>query len=260
MQDRRTGSSTSVAREALAEDCLSTSATPSRGAPRVPDRRVVEFQRRLAHIDESFRRARNFERGRPTYNEGLRILAKALNPRARRSENSVRLHPALELLIKARWLQRNAGEGGNSVDREPTPSDIWDICEELRDKLKPVRGRPADPNLTYHVRGLMALIQDTCGEPAQATRFKDSVYDPQMTSAGGRVVDLFFRNIDPAITTTALANIICQTHASGAIRGKHFRDFFPFYGGHIDRETGFPVPGPGYRLERFDPVFPIYCR
>lgn len=222
-------------------------------------RRVAEFQRRLAWLDRSFRQARELEAATGTFNESLRNLAKALNPRARRKETRTRLHPYLEVAIKSRWLKRQRASGTNAPGRPPNPSEIFEICEKLKAEIKPTRGRPAGTILTYHVQALMALVQQTCGEPALAMRFKDSVYDPQMSSAGGRIVEMFFRRIDPSITTTQLANIIAQAHASGSIKGKRFQDFFPFYGGHIDVETGRPIPGPGYRLVSFEPTHPIYC-
>lgn len=230
-----------------------------RQSPEKQDPRVTEFRRRLAYLDRSFRQARALEAETGTFNESLRNLAKALNPRARRKWVRARLHPYLELAIKSRWLKRQCAEAEGAPKRTPDPSDILAICAELKAELKLFRGRPPDSNLIYHVQALMALVQQTCGQPATSMRFKDSVYDPQMSSAGGRVIENFFRNIDPSITTTQLANIIAQTHASGAIKGKRFQDFFPFYGGGVDADTGQPVPGPGYRLVSFEPTYPIYC-
>lgn len=206
---------------------------------------VAEFQRRLSHVARSYRVAKEIERATGTYNESLTNLRKALNPWARRKEKRVRLHPYLEVIIKARWLKRNSEAGDSTNGRRPAPAEILEICEDLKRELRAVRGRPSDPILTYHVQGAMALVERMAGHPVRATKAKNSVYEPHMSSSGGRMIECFFRQLDPSITSTQLGNIIRQAHSSGAIEGKGFRDFFPFYGGQVDPEIGHPVLGPG---------------
>jgi hypothetical protein len=105
----------------------------------------------------------------------------------------------------------------------------------------------------------MVLHQSMTGKEVTASRMRNSVYDPTMTSVGAQFVETIFRSIDPRVSTTTLVNIVRETRRTGAIDGKSFREHFRFYGGDVDPETGFPRPGPGFRLQSFEPVNPIYC-
>lgn len=190
-----------------------------------------------------------------SFNESLKILAKAVNPRAKRSDTKTRLHPAIEATVTMRWRARYNPDG---APRRPEPSEILEICKELSEKTRPIRGRPPNTALEHHVHALMALIEEMCGIAPRAGPFINSVYGPQMRATGG-IIETFFKFVDPSVTTTTLANIVMRAHRTGAVRGKRFRDFCPFYGGSIDKETGHPLPSPGFKLESFEPGYPIYC-
>lgn len=220
------------------------------------DELIAEFNRRQDHVAQSYRFARqHYDPQR--LNESLATLVKSLNPRARRKAQRERLHPMLELLITERFRSKHRVAG--EAIPIPTPEDIYEAAKEVAALLKPKRGRPADAVLTHHVQGLMALWQQFTSSPVLAAQTKNSVYDPQMTSPGGRMIERFFEKVDPSITATALTNVVRHARATGAIEGKSFMDFFPFYGGRIDPETGMPVPGRGMKLISFEPSHPIYC-
>ncbi|WP_188699549.1 hypothetical protein [Sphingomonas prati] len=185
-------------------------------------------------------------------------MTRALSSRAKRSPRKVRLHPLLEVAVNSLWLKR-LREMDSDDGRTPTPEEMLGLCRELASKVKPFRGRPAHSVLTHHVHGLMALVQETCGSPATASRTRNSVYDPHMVSLGGQVIETVFRGIDPAISVTALVNIVLNARSLGATEGKRFRDFFPFYDSEFDAATGDLTLAPGLRLEGFELVPPIYC-
>ncbi|WP_347302149.1 hypothetical protein V5740_08995 [Croceibacterium sp. TMG7-5b_MA50] len=104
----------------------------------------------------------------------------------------------------------------------------------------------------------MALYRQTCGSDLRARIVKDGAYEPGFAPPIDQVLLQIFHAVDQRATLTAMANIVKDAHATGAVKGKRFEDFFPFESGSIDPETGLPVPGPGYRVEQFVPITPIY--
>lgn len=105
----------------------------------------------------------------------------------------------------------------------------------------------------------MALIEQAMGKRAGYSRYRNGHYDPHFCGTAGEIIEFVFKKIDPSLTTACLTNIVRD--ARRKFRGKtmRFGEFFPFYGGSIDPETGMPLPGPGYKLDRFELIAPIYC-
>lgn len=219
-------------------------------------RLVEQFKCRLGCIFRSYRHSHEHRISVLSFNKSLEAAKQTLNPKARGKPEKKRVDPEFELLVNARALAL-------ARDRDPdaskiTQNDVNVAATQLIKDLRPRRGRPSDTLLVHHVHAFLALYRQTCGADVRVSMTRDSVYDPHIKSPGAAVMLKMFSDIDPAVTTTALVNIILDAQALGAIEGKKFQDFFPFHEGHVDPETGLPVPGPGYRIERFEQIAPIY--
>ena len=217
--------------------------------------RLVELNKRLAYVLESYLLARRFLAGTNGYNQSLVHMKKAVNPKARRSPQKVKCDPSLNLLI---WDRANRHAVARRSDTPANCDDVFAASRELSVELKAKRGRPADDLLIHHVQGLMVLVEWATGVPVTASLSKDSCYEPRLASSSAAHLENICKTIEPTLTRTALVNIIRSTHSSSAIKGKRFGDFFPFYGGSVDPDSGAPRPGPGYVLERFETTPPIY--
>ena len=189
----------------------------------------------------------------------LKRLKRAVNGKAPKKAKQRRLHYELELVI-SHHARKHAEERTGLADAELVEADIEAAAQIIVSTIKPRRGRPNDAILRYHVEGLMALIQEISGKPVRAARVNGDSYDPQFAEGVSTIVPTFFRGLDDSISTTTLANMVIEARGKYAGKRMRFTSFFPLYGGKIDHETGQPTAGPGYRLERFTPNVPIYCR
>ena len=104
----------------------------------------------------------------------------------------------------------------------------------------------------------MVLWEWATGHEVTASTSPKSEYAPQLTSAGARFIWQLLNHVDPAVTDTAVVNIIIAARQDRALKGKIFRDWFPLYGGRVDAETGWPVMPPGLELQSFEFSYPIY--
>ncbi len=211
---------------------------------------IAEFKARLNYIIASFKISRALSGSRRTYNESVKDLRRARRPRAKRAARQ-RLDVGIETLVNVRLRERSGSE--------PTSADVVATCRQLADELKSVRGRPPDSVLAYHLKGIMLLIEETCGVSVTGAQTTDSVYEPRLSGRMGLFIQQFFADLDPSITPTTLANIIRTTGGLSALDGKSFASMFPLYGCRVDTTTGLPTMPPGMRLERFDLNRPIYC-
>jgi hypothetical protein len=218
---------------------------------------VDEFRRRLAYVEQSYLFWNRFLGNSNGFNASLHGLKAALQAPAEENATSDRLHPYLELLISG--TARRSATGLPDTAARLSRAQLMAGAREVSAKTSPVRGRPADPIVRYHVEGLMALIEEMGGHPVRSVRYKDRHYEPQMSTTGSKVIEVFFEVVDPAVTRTALANVVRDARRNWDSKPKRFMDYFPFYGGSIDPETGLPVPGRGYRLEQIELATPIYC-
>lgn len=182
---------------------------------------------------------------RLNFNETIAAAKQSFNPRARGKPKRKRVDPEFEFAINFKARER-------ARERDPdaatlSPKDVNAAAQELVDKLKPRRGRPSDPILAHHIQAMMALHRQSTGKDVRASLTRNSVYDPHIHGGFGEVWVRFFHEIDHAVTMTTLVNIIVETHASKAIIGKRFQDFFPFYGEALIQKPGFlnrvPVTG-----------------
>lgn len=220
--------------------------------------RVNEFRRRLDFIATSFSITRKHLGDTVEFNRSLARLKRAVKRKAPQHAGQRRLHPELELIVTHHARQHAATRTGRS-EGELVQADIDAAASTVAATVKSRRGRPKDAVLRYHVEGMMALIQEMSGKPVRALRTKDHSYDPQFADAVSTIVLQFFKLLDPAISTTTLANFVIEARRKYAGQPMRFRSFFPLYGGSIDHETGKLNAGPGHRLERFEPSVPIYC-
>lgn len=210
-----------------------------------------QFLRKLGYLSDNYEFWRNQERRTLSFNESISALKRETSNPSDGDRFSTKLHPYADIMIAAK-LSRPSNP-------RPSQADVETAALEVAKTAKAVRGRPNDLILEHHVHGLMVLIEETSGEAARAQRDKNSDYNPHMSNEGGHMIELFFRHLDPAVTTTSLVNIMREAKRSGVIEGKRFTDFFPFYGAMRDRATGQLKLTSGQTIERMEPVNPIYC-
>ena len=214
--------------------------------------RFTEFRRRLEYVGESYRYWKNVEKDRPTVNESLILLNRALHVPSRKRRDQIRLHPMIEIGISMFVLRSRPDRSDIS---RPSQAEIQEASVELLRRTKPLRGRPRDETLWYHVKGLILLCEWASGVPVTASPTTNSVYDPQMTSDGAKSIEIAFRRIDPSVTKTTLMNIIRRTRAKRELEGKRFEDFFPLYKPEPHPDLGPPVQP----TIDFNIAYPIYC-
>lgn len=234
------------------------SADEDGGKQKRRDAKLAEYLRRMDHVVENYRFSKKHFGDSRRFNQSLRDLRKATNPKARKRDKRVRLAPELEAAI-AIGVETRRTDAVSDTYVAPSADLVGEVCENLSRALTPVRGRPDDAVLRYHVQAMMVLFEWATGNAVTASPTTNSEYLPQMTSAGARVIQFVFADLEPSLPVTTLMNIIRTTRAKRELEGKRFGDFFPFYGGSIDPETGFPIPGPGFKLEKFGLTHPIYC-
>lgn len=220
------------------------------------ERLVARYQDRLNYLFRSFRFWHARFRGVLSFNESLKAGARSLNPRAKSKPPRARVDPELELLINVRASELAVERQSNS--EQPCQCDINAASAEVIARFKPRLGRPPNRLLEYHVHAFMALHRQTCGEELRAGTTRNGSYDPRIKSPIQDRMLEWFRSIDPSVTIATLADIVDTAQRSGDVEGKQFEDFFPFFGGSVGGVTGDPMPGPGFRLERFVRVAPIY--
>lgn len=220
-------------------------------------RKEAEFQRRLAYVMDSYRLWSQAFGEAGTFNDSLSRLKRAVRGHRPDEAPGKRLHPLLEAAIGGRAKAKS----GSTTDpwSSPTCSEVAEACDEVANNVATQRGRPANSVLIYHVQALMLLWEWATGEPVTASRTTNSVYDPQMTSDGAKLIEHLVAVMDPTVSRTTLVNIVRSTRASDFLEGKSFRDLFPFHGGHMDEKTGLPQLGPGRSLRSFEVMPPIYC-
>lgn len=218
---------------------------------------LAEFKKRLGYAQQHFRFGREIESSNAGFNESLEMLDQAIRHPRRKRRIPKQMHPQIGILISHR-ARRIAQERGEDRLRGPGQDDVERAAAWVLANIKPRRGRPADTHLQYHVEAMMCLCEWASGRPVTASTAPHSFYNPQLTSVGADVIWRVLNFVDPKVTKTAVANIIIAARQSRALKGKCFRDYFPLYGGHIDRETGWPVMPPGTELQSFEVSYPIY--
>lgn len=228
-------------------------------APRItkaPEREaeiVPEFKRRLGYIRSSFCIAqRALTNDHAEFSHSLARLRRRVRSAHRPNGQGDRIHPEIETVITHLARKLAEADGCEVAQRHANAAARIAV-----NQLKPTRGRPDDRVLGHHVRGLMAVIQETTGLPVIARRDRNSIYGLHFADGAGQLVPQLFQDIDPTITTTRLVNIVRKVRKEFAGRSFRFLDLFPFYVATlVDGEIRLR---PGLRLERFEPNIPIYC-
>lgn len=228
------------------------------------DRGLVKGERQAAAVrrflDRMDQLRRNFslccaiQQSTLGFNASLAAAKRSLNQKTRKRP-ARRVDPQLETYIGARAMKAARHQDPNAVT--PTPDDVNAAATEAVATFKPVRGRPAHSLLAFHVHAFMALYRQTCGEELRASLTRNSVYDPHFHSRMGDMLLTMMREGNPAVTMTQLVNIVLDAHAAGTTSGRRFESYFPFQLG-IDWASGVPEPQPGFRLEQFEWLPPIY--
>jgi hypothetical protein len=214
--------------------------------------RFAEFRRRLEYVGESYRYWKDAENDRPTFNQSLKVLQRALKSPNRKRRKLIRLHPLVEIGISM-LASNNSKDPADEFN--PSPDEIETAVRELLRRTTAIRGRPSNLTLRYHVKALMLLCEWTTGVPVTASPLTNSVYEPQMTSDGAKAIEMAFKRIDPSVTRTTLMNIVRQTRGRRELEGKRFDDFFPLYQSEPHPELA--VAAPSQIEVRF--AHPIYC-
>lgn len=214
--------------------------------------RLSEYRRRLEYVRENYNFWKDALNDLPTFNESLELLRRAFEVPKRKRTESVRLHSLIEIGIT---FLANRRPPVGFMDVESSPAEMESAARELLKRLQPIRGRPENSNLRYHVWGLILACEWATGVPVTASSTTKSDYDPQVTSAGAKAIWMAFRRIDPSVTKTSIVNIIRASRASGELIGKRFEDLFPLY--EPQAHPDFGPPGAPQIEVHF--AYPIYC-
>lgn len=216
-----------------------------------------EFVCKAQYAIQSFRVARLIENKFGTVEASVRRMKDA-TARARGSKRTQqRLHPEVESAINFR-ARENARARTGMADPTVVNNDVVKATEELSDKLMVKQGRKDDRVLKHHVEGLMALYQEASGLPVTAQLRKGSDYVPQLPDPKARHIFDNLHAVDPRVTVTQVANIICAARKKHAGRPMRFADYFIGYGAKANADGDIELDG-SYRLESVEPNFPIYC-
>lgn len=231
-----------------------------------PERQAEILDRaidRLKHLERGYTLAKSALRSdRLTFNNSLTRLREQL-ARIDRDEwvefeqsQDNRLHPELELLINCEARKR-AELDPSALLGPDHERHIMAAARHVASIQIPRRGRPRRQLFEHYFKGLVALWIEVTGTPVVGQRTLNSVYHPHLPGAPGKVVRAFADHVEPRITDTALVNMLGRIRRKYAGKAMRFQSLFPGYGGSV--VDGVPHPGPGYRLESFVPIIPIYC-
>lgn len=221
------------------------------------------FVARLTYLERSYLSAsKAAQANRSTFNDSLARLKRHIaqldqgKTIAFEQCDETRLHPELELLINAK-ARELAGLEIGAVLEPKHRRFVNAAAAEVSATVRARRGRPNRYLLQYFVEALVALLVEVTGRPVIGQRSKDSLYSPGLNTPSGQVIRKFVDRVEPGASDTTLVNMIRSIRRKHAGKAMHFEDFFPFYGGSVGQ--GVLKPGPGYELEIFVPIHPIYC-
>lgn len=188
------------------------------------------------------------------FNNDLARLKRAVSRPGKSVAKETRLHPLLELTINQRGRTIANGLGVPMAEVH-----VREAAADVARNIRGLRRRPPNDVLRFHVEALMALVQELSGLPVSATRTVNRVYAPQLSKGVSQFLRIFFAKVDPAVTEIALVNIVCAARRKYAAKPMRFVDFFPFETPARLDNQGWPKVRPGFRLEHFEPIIPIYC-
>ncbi len=221
-----------------------------------------KFVRRMQLLERSYRSASQVSAAqRATFNQSLARLKRHL-ARIDRGENvpveqtpETRLHLELELLInlKARAL---AGLDASAPLESKHKPHVEAAAVEVAASIRAKRGRPSGYLLQYCVAALISAYIEATGKPVVGQRTKNSDYAPNLDSPSGQIIRTFVDRVEPRVADTTLVNMVRRIRRQYAGKTMQFEDFFPLDAGPQD---GGPKALPGYQIDAFIPIQPIYC-
>lgn len=219
-------------------------------------KRVQQFNDRIDFLQKNYRVHVSVNADRLGYNESIALLKRSQGARYRRPKKRVRLALLVELMVNHEAKAIAVAKGRAASDLQP--SDIREAVKRIAKMRSTIRGRPSNDALRNHVHAFMALYRETFGDDVRAGLTRNSEYDPHLVAPVDEMLPELFRSVDPSVTLTSIVNIVLEAHASGAIKGKSFYDFFPFVVRRGDAGSGKLAAAPGYKLEHFELLTPIY--
>lgn len=190
-----------------------------------------------------------------TWNDSVAELSRVHKTRPKSRSPAKRADPSMEILLNSRARRRaqSLGENTGSFDG----ADVFQAGKALLGQIKSNR-RPPNLLLRFHVQAFIVLWREATGTELVESLRRNGVYDPHFHAPIDQVLPEFFRNLDPKVTTTAIALIVRDARQTGTLNRKIFNDFFPFEVGAADPDTGLPRMKRGYTLEAFELSLPIY--
>ena len=217
-----------------------------------------EYRRKLKYLDDWYHFQMDAGLTKRNYNASLDRLKKALGRSRKAKGPKSSLHPELELEInlEARKLAVLTPGENLTLAHQPFVDQAARIISKTARKKQ---GTPGSLALRRVVEGLMAIYLQSTGTPLMAMRDKDSVYDPQLSGPGGRIVRAIVDHLKPGVSDTTLSGWIRDIRKQYAGKSMRFQDLFPGYGMVIDLSTGTRVAIPPHRIDRFIPIMPISC-
>jgi len=186
---------------------------------------TAELRKKVAYIKRSYELWR-LSLGIPNaFNEQLA----ALRDQVKRGDFSQPMPRHIELrLVITHWAGEHARDRG--INGPPHPEDFAAGKREAVRRLRARNHRPKDRVLKLHLGAVVALIQESTGVPVLVTKKKDHQYAPQAANAMGQLAISLIRQIDPAITVTAIVDAILKVRKKYAGRSMRFEMFMPGYG------------------------------
>ena len=216
---------------------------------------VNEFKKRLGYLEESYRASRRFEPEDETFNQSLRRLRRSLASRRTSRRPRKRLHPEIEMEISLQAQRLAEGEGP-----KVEPRHVGEAVKLAVERLTPRRGRPDDIMLEFHVKGLVALIQEFSGLAVLPSRYSGpDLYEPRFAGTISSIVPLIFRGIDESISETRLVNIVRKLRREHAGKELRFLDLFPLYGATVTSDGTIEVSGGRLKVLAAQLNYAIYC-
>ncbi|MDR7102893.1 hypothetical protein [Croceicoccus sp. BE223] len=217
---------------------------------------TTEFGKKLAFVESSYRSTIRALGNDLDFNRSLAKLNRSLNRKRPAKRRGERAHPEIEVVI-LKYAMDHAAIRTGSTGAVLTKEDANFGARRAADLLRP-RRRSSYRILRHHLRGLMALIQDTTGQPVLFTHHKDNLYAPQAVNMSGRALLLWAEKLDPTASVTTIATIVKQARREYAGKAMLFSDFFPTYRHEMNAPQPMDKLGPNYQVVTVLPFCPIY--
>jgi hypothetical protein len=218
--------------------------------------RLAEFRHKLAYLERHYRLGKVFYGRASEFNDAVRALNAAAAGETAATGEYKRLPPLLELAISLH-ARGFAAQRTGEVEAAVEGQDVARAAKHVGGRLRTIRNRPRADNLIYHIRGLMALLQDFSGSPVVPRRYRNSEYDPHFMPGVSNIVPIIARHLEPSVTLTQLVKIAEDARREWAGRKPAFEDYFPGYGMAVQPDGSLACPDGGL-VAHFKPNVPTY--